>query len=137
MYFIVHAHLLGHFADIIVFVFFYLLLLYFINSSFHNILQNTITIRIHLDDTTSENGALRVIPTSHLKEIYRPETTDWKKETESSCEVNKGGVMLMKPLILHASSRTTNGKQRRVIHLEFCNQDLKSPLNWLEKLNIA
>ncbi|WP_255452586.1 phytanoyl-CoA dioxygenase family protein [Aquimarina sp. RZ0] len=30
------------------------------------ILQDTITIRIHLDDTDENNGALKVIPTSHL-----------------------------------------------------------------------
>jgi len=29
--------------------------------------------------------------------------------------------MLMKPLILHDSSRTKNEMQRRVIHLEFSN----------------
>lgn len=42
--------------------------------------------------------------------------------------------MLMKPLTMHASNRTTNLKRRRVIHLEFCNQDLAKPLNWLEKI---
>ncbi len=40
--------------------------------------------------------------------------------------------MLMKPLTLHASSKTINKKQRRVIHLEFCNQLLETPLEWLE-----
>ena len=98
------------------------------------ILENTCTIRIHLDDTTNENGALKVIPKSHLKGIYRPELIDWEKEIEAVCEVSKGGVMLMKPLLLHASNRTTNKKQRRVIHLEFCNQNLFKPLNWLEAL---
>lgn len=101
-----------------------------------DILKNILTVRIHLDETTRENGALKVIPKSHLKEIYRPETIDWTKETEHSCEVEKGGVMLMKPLTLHASSRTTNGKRRRVIHLEFCNKELEKPLNWLERKNI-
>ena len=44
------------------------------------ILQNIFTIRIHLDETNSENGALKVIEKSHLKGIYRPETIDWKTE---------------------------------------------------------
>jgi len=100
------------------------------------ILEETITIRIHLDDTNKNNGALRVIPKSHLQGILRKESDDYKKEAEYCCEVNKGGAMLMKPLTLHASDRTTNGKQRRVIHLEFCNQNLKKPLKWLEKDSI-
>ena len=97
------------------------------------ILQSTITVRIHLDKTDKNNGALKIIPKSHLKGIYRTQSINWEKEKEHICEVEKGGVMLMKPLTLHASNRTTNQKQRRVIHLEFCNQELAKPLIWLER----
>ena len=100
-----------------------------------HILENNFTIRIHLDDTDENNGALRVIPKSHSKEIYRPETIDWKVENETTCAVNKGGIMIMKPLILHSSSRTTNNKKRRVIHIEFSNQELPEELNWAERMN--
>lgn len=98
-------------------------------------LQNIFTIRIHLDDTDEHNGVLKVLPGSHNKNIYRPETIDWSIETETSCIVNKGGIMIMKPLLLHSSGRTTNNKKRRVIHLEFTNQELPSELNWAERLN--
>lgn len=97
-----------------------------------SILENTTTIRIHLDTTNLHNGALRVIPNSHKKGIIRTDEKSWNLEEAFICDVKKGGVMLMKPLTLHASSRTTNNKQRRVIHLEFCNQKLASPLEWLE-----
>ncbi len=97
-----------------------------------NILEDTLTIRIHLDDTTAANGALRVIPKSHSKGIIRNDALDSIQENEIICEVPKGGIMLMKPLTLHASNRTTNGKERRVIHLEFCPHLLQSPLEWLE-----
>lgn len=100
-----------------------------------HILENNFTIRIHLDDTDENNGALRVIPKSHSKEIYRPETIDWTVENETTCAVNKGGIMIMKPLILHSSSRTTNNKKRRVIHIEFSNQELPEELNWAERMN--
>jgi ectoine hydroxylase-related dioxygenase (phytanoyl-CoA dioxygenase family) len=100
-----------------------------------DILENIYTIRVHLDDTDDKNGALRVISKSHLKKIYRPETIDWKKETESFCNINKGGIMIMKPLILHSSSRTTNNKKRRVIHIEFSNQELPTELKWAERQN--
>ncbi|MDX1909383.1 MAG: phytanoyl-CoA dioxygenase family protein [Bacteroidia bacterium] len=99
------------------------------------ILENIVTIRIHLDDTDEQNGALRVIPTSHLKKIYRPETINWDLETETTCCVRQGGIMLMKPLTLHSSGRTTNHQKRRVIHIEFSSMELPSALQWAERLS--
>ncbi len=100
-----------------------------------DILENNYTIRIHLDDTDENNGALKVVAKSHLKKIYRPETINWSKETETICKVKSGGIMIMKPLLLHSSSRTTNNKKRRVIHIEFSNQELPKGLNWAERIN--
>jgi ectoine hydroxylase-related dioxygenase (phytanoyl-CoA dioxygenase family) len=68
------------------------------------ILENNFTIRIHLDNTNENNGALRIIPYSHLKGVYRADTIDWNVEKEVTCPVPRGGVMLMKPLLFHASS---------------------------------
>jgi hypothetical protein len=42
-------------------------------------------------------------------------------------------MMVMRPLLLHSSSRTTNQQKRRVIHLEFSNQQLPEGLQWAEK----
>jgi ectoine hydroxylase-related dioxygenase (phytanoyl-CoA dioxygenase family) len=102
-----------------------------------DILQNIFTLRIHLDDTDQNNGALKVIAKSHLKGIYRPETIDWKTEVETICNVPKGGLMIMKPLLLHSSSKTTNNKKRRVIHIEFSNVELPTEIQWAEKLEKA
>lgn len=99
-----------------------------------DILQDNFTIRIHLDDTDENNGALKVIPKSHNKGVYRPETIDWENETEVNCAVGRGGIMIMKPLLLHSSSRTTNNKKRRVIHIEFSNRKLPYDLKWSEQL---
>jgi len=101
-----------------------------------HILENNFTIRIHLDDTDENNGALKVVPGSHLKGIYRPDNIDWTKETETICPVKSGGIMIMKPLLLHASNRTTNNNKRRVIHLEFSNRSLPDTLQWSEKENL-
>lgn len=99
-----------------------------------NILQNNFTIRIHLDDADEGNGALKVIPGSHLKGVYRPETIDWEQEVEQTCKVKAGGLMVMRPLLLHASNRTTNNKPRKVIHIEFSSVELPEGLQWSEKL---
>lgn len=97
-----------------------------------HILQDNFTIRIHLDDTDENNGALKVISGSHNKGIYRPETIDWSQQKEVICNVKKGGIMLMKPLLLHASGRTQSNRQRRVIHIEFSRSKLADGVNWAE-----
>lgn len=101
-----------------------------------HILENISTIRIHLDDTNDLNGDLKIIPKSHIKQIYRPETINWENETEITCTVPRGGVMLMKPLLLHSSSRTLNINRRRVIHIELSSVILPEELNWAEKMEI-
>ncbi len=101
-----------------------------------NILQDNFTLRIHLDDTSADNGALKVIPGSHLRGVYRPENIDWNVEREHICATGAGGVMVMRPLLLHASNRTTNNMRRRVIHIEFSRKELASGLNWPEKMTI-
>ena len=101
-----------------------------------DILENIYTVRIHLDDTDENNGALKVIEGSHLKDIYRPEDINWGTETEAICRVSKGGIIIMKPLILHSSGRTINNNKRRVIHIEFANRALPQELNWAEQMDL-
>lgn len=100
------------------------------------ILGDNFTLRVHLDDTNEDNGALRVIPGSHKAEILRTNEINWDKAEETICCVNKGGVMIMRPLLMHASNRTSNYKQRRVIHLEFSRTQLPEQLSWAEKQSI-
>lgn len=100
------------------------------------VLDNIFAIRIHLDSTDENNGALKIIPGSHAKGIYRPETIDWETEAETVCNVEAGGIMIMKPLLLHSSGRTTNNAKRRVIHIEFSNVELPDTLRWAEQMEI-
>lgn len=95
------------------------------------ILEKNFTIRIHIDKTTKDNGALKVINNSHSKGIFRVENLEIENET--ICEVEKGGIMIMKPLLFHASNKTTNNERRRIIHIEFSNQQLPDGLDWSEK----
>ncbi|MBZ4036955.1 phytanoyl-CoA dioxygenase family protein [Flavobacterium sp. 17A] len=97
------------------------------------ILENNFTIRIHIDNTTKDNGALKVINNSHSKGVLRIENLDFENEKETICEVEKGGIMIMKPLLFHASNKTTNNERRRVIHIEFSRQQLPNGLEWSEK----
>lgn len=101
-----------------------------------DILRNIFTIRIHLDTADENNGALKVVTGSHRKDIYRPEMIDWNIEKEVICVVPKGGVMIMKPLLLHGSNKTTNNQKRRVIHIEFSNLELPYGIEWAEKKRV-
>lgn len=96
------------------------------------VLKDNFTLRIHLDDTNADNGALKVLPGSHLQDIYRPESIDWSIEKVSNCDVKRGGIMIMRPLLIHASDRTTNDAKRRVIHIEFSRTKLPDEINWSE-----
>ncbi|WP_342645176.1 phytanoyl-CoA dioxygenase family protein [Mucilaginibacter sp. CSA2-8R] len=99
------------------------------------ILEQSFTVRIHLDDTNKDNGALKVIPGSHLNGVRRPDDIDFTDEKEIVCDVGRGGVMIMRPLLMHASDRTVNNRQRRVIHIEFSKAALPQPLQWAERYN--
>ena len=101
-----------------------------------NILRQNFTIRIHLDDTNEANGALKVIPGSHAKGICRADAIDWQTEKEVFCNVTKGSIMIMRPLLLHASNRSISNKRRRVIHIEFSKLELPDVLQWSEKMEI-
>lgn len=75
----------------------------------------------------------QVIPGSHLKGICRIDEIE--AGAEVICPVPKGGIMIMKPLLVHASGRSMNQKRRRVIHIEFSRQELPAPLQWSERMN--
>lgn len=98
-----------------------------------DILQDNFTIRIHLDDTDKGNGALKVIAGSHLKGVWRTDEFNSDMKIATGCNVRAGGMMIMRPLLMHASNRTTNNKRRRVIHIEFGKSRLPDEINWAER----
>lgn len=102
-----------------------------------DVLNNMFTLRVHLDDCNEQNGALRVIPGSHKAGIIDVRNgVDQGTAKEQICEVSEGGVLIMKPLLLHSSRRTENLANRRVIHMEFSDFQLPNDLDWLENIPI-
>lgn len=99
-----------------------------------DILKENFTVRIHLDDTDKYNGALKVVVGSHL--INDLATENVEQAGEVVCDVKAGGVMIMRPLLMHASNRTVNNKRRRVIHIEFSNASLPPEIEWSEKTGL-
>jgi hypothetical protein len=101
------------------------------------VLERMISVRIHLDDCSEDNGALRVIPGSHLKGRLPEKQISHIREqaAEHVCVVGMGGVLLMRPLLLHASSPSRVPKHRRVVHLDFASMQLPNGMRWLSELN--
>lgn len=97
-----------------------------------SILENILTVRVHLDAADESNGALRVIAGSHkYGRLDGERIRELKDEREMVvCSVPGGGVLLMRPLLLHASSAGSKAAHRRVIHLEFSADELPEGLEW-------
>ena len=95
--------------------------------------KSIFTIRIHLDDATEKNGALKAIPGSHNKILSQDEISlITANSVPYVCDVNAGRIQLMKPLLLHSSSKSAIPKKGRVIHLEFSSMELSDGLEWEE-----
>jgi len=96
------------------------------------ILERMLAVRIHLDPTDDTNGALRVLPGSHtLGRLNSQQIAALQQGARPvTCFVPGCGLVLMKPLLLHASSAGTSPAHRRVIHIEFAAVDLPGGLQW-------
>lgn len=84
-------------------------------------LSRVIALRIHLDESTPENGPLRVIPGSHLNGVLTDDAVAEIAAMDShvECPVPCGGVIAMRPLLIHASSKAISNAPRRVLHIEY------------------
>ena len=102
-----------------------------------SILENMLTLRVHLDDTDETNGALRVLAGTHRYGRLEPEQIQyWKQHTDAvTCEVKRGGIVAMKPLLLHSSLPAVNPEHRRVLHFEYASIELPGELQWLEEVS--
>ena len=94
-----------------------------------DILHQMLTLRIHLDEVTDENGPLQVIPGSHVSS----ESVENGKHTAVSIHASVGDVLAMRPLISHSSGPATQGtkRHRRILHLEFAaSETLPEDYQW-------
>ena len=98
-----------------------------------DVLNNMITFRIHLDDTTRDNGCLRVIRGSNkLGILPTAEISDHVAASEPmECAVKSGTAFVMRPHLLHASSKAPQPSNRRIIHVEYSGYELPVGLDWV------
>lgn len=101
------------------------------------LLEGMLTLRVHLDDCGMENGPVRVLPGSHRVGRLSGAAIDaWRGAVDPVyCTAERGAIHVMRPLLLHASSPATSPARRRVVHLEFANEDLPGSLEWHDELS--
>ena len=96
------------------------------------LLAQMVALRLHVDDSTPDNGPLRVIPDSHRSGTLSPQDIDVLRDStfDHQLLVKMGGVVAMRPLLLHASSKSHTMDSRRVLHFLFGPQTLPEGLEW-------
>jgi ectoine hydroxylase-related dioxygenase (phytanoyl-CoA dioxygenase family) len=96
-----------------------------------DVLERMFAVRIHLDECDMSNGPLRVIPGSHqFGRIPEKQIEEYVQQPSTTCVLPAGGVLLMRPLLLHASSPSQSPRHRRVIHIEYAAVELPAGLRW-------
>lgn len=103
------------------------------------ILENLLTLRIHLDDCDADNGALKVIPKSHSYGKLDSEQISHLKQAAKvhTCTASSGDVLVMRPLLLHSSSASVQPRHRRVLHIEYAALKLPGGLEWFNSEDVV
>jgi ectoine hydroxylase-related dioxygenase (phytanoyl-CoA dioxygenase family) len=94
-----------------------------------SVLEGILALRVHLDSCLPNNGALKVLPKTHqMGRLFPAKITELRQQIPAHiCAVDAGGILLMRPLLLHASSKSSVNSHRRVIHFEYTAQALPTP----------
>ncbi|MFD0726325.1 phytanoyl-CoA dioxygenase family protein [Lysobacter brunescens] len=96
------------------------------------LLSDLLAVRLHLDICGEDDGPLRIVPGSHRagRLPFAAIADVPKSARERSCVAAPGDLWLMRPLVLHASSRALRPNGRRVLHFLFAPPDPGHGLQW-------
>jgi ectoine hydroxylase-related dioxygenase (phytanoyl-CoA dioxygenase family) len=86
-----------------------------------SVLSQVLALRVHLDDSTAENRPLRILPRTHQLGLLSDDRIHELAQqiVPVECVVAAGGVVVMSPLLVHASSKSHSETPRRVLHIEY------------------
>lgn len=94
------------------------------------VLEEMVAVRLHLDPCGAADGPLRVVPGSHLQGAVSPQEASTMRQAEIACLAEVGDLLVMRPLLLHRSSKATGSSRRRVLHFLFGPAELPHGLEW-------
>jgi hypothetical protein len=86
-------------------------------------LSRVVALRLHVDDSGPDNGPLRVLPGTHTRGVMSDaEVAQLARDVHAvDCVSPAGGVVAMRPLLVHASSKAESDQRRRVLHIEYAD----------------
>jgi ectoine hydroxylase-related dioxygenase (phytanoyl-CoA dioxygenase family) len=97
------------------------------------VIEDMVTLRIHLDDVPENNAPLLIAPGSHR--LGRVAETDLAQVVdrlgERTCLASRGDVWAYATPIVHASSAALGHRPRRVLQVDYAALALPAPLAWL------
>jgi hypothetical protein len=85
-------------------------------------LDRCVALRVHLD--SSPEGDIDVVPGSHRDDAA------YERDDAVGVIVPRGGGLLMRPLLAHASSKLKLAESRRVLHYLFAPPRLPADYRW-------
>lgn len=94
------------------------------------LLERIVAVRLHLDPCTEDDGPLRVVPGSHRDGILSPQAVAGTRRASVNCLARAGDALVMRPLLLHASSKASGTSLRRVLHFLFAPAQPPHGLRW-------
>lgn len=100
------------------------------------VLEEMVALRLHFDACDKDNGPLKILCGSHKlgrldSDFYRRENSNnLSKHSEKILTASAGEIIAMKPLVVHASSKSVKPLHRRVLHVEYAACSLPSPLEF-------
>ena len=100
------------------------------------VLESLVALRVHLDHCGPEDGALRFVPGSHRLGVMDASQAVQMRDRfgEQLCTAEVGDVIVMKPLTLHASSKSRGVSRRRVLHFLFGPAGLPDGAEWARRV---
>ena len=96
------------------------------------LLEQLVALRVHLDPCMEQDGPLQFVPATHTLGKIAAERAAAIKQAGPvvTCTLAPGGVLMMRPLALHASSKAAGTSRRRVLHFVFGPRTLPYGLRW-------
>lgn len=96
------------------------------------VLARMLAVRLHLDDATQADGGLRFVLGSHRDGVLdEAALRRWREHAaDVAVDARAGDALLMRPLVLHASSKASAHGRRRVLHFLFGPRELPFGLRW-------
>ena len=95
------------------------------------VLNSMVTLRVHIDACDADSGCLHVLPKSHLLGACSThDIAQMSKEAAIACPANLGDILVMRPLLMHASYKAQTPSHRRIVHIEYANITLPQGGGW-------